>query len=195
MMWDMVNKWVFVILIVTGCKSKISLNEYGDYLNNPRNKITQKIEIGGVEASMKWIPSDYYRLMRKRDKESEDSLAEDDYYYFNAKFEKTEGEKPEKNKILYLDFDMQKDFVLLMGKDSVMPGICQKVENGIAGSYEYMLAFEKGERHEEDNGFTVIYNDKIFGIGTIAFVYNRDDIKRIPKLKVKTQDEVSYKPE
>jgi len=191
----MVNKWVLAILLIVGCKGRTSESEFADYINNPKNKITQKIKIGEVQASMKWIPQEYHNLMSKRYDGKADGVMQDKFYYFNAKFEKIEGEKPEKDKLLYLDFDMQNDFVLVVGKDSIMPGICQKIENGKAGSYEYMLVFENAGKNESENDFTVIYNDKIFGIGTIAFVYNRDDIKRIPKLKVKTQDEVSYKPE
>jgi len=57
-----------------------------------------------------------------------------------------------------------------------------------------MLAFEKPPAWVDGNGFAVIYNDKIFGIGTIAFVYNSDEIKKVPKLKVTTTNEISAKP-
>ncbi len=190
----MINKWLIAILLIAGCKTKMSESIYVDYINDPKNKIMQKIKIGEVQASMKWIPDDYYRLASKRSNPEVGSEKQNDLYFFDAKFEKTTGEKPVKEKLLYLDFDMQNDFVLLLGKDSVAPAICQKIENGISGSYEYMLAFEKPPVQEEKDGFTVIYNDKIFGIGTIAFVYNKDDIKKIPKLKAKTTNEVSAKP-
>ena len=190
----MINKWVLIIFLVTGCKAKTSESGYVDYINDPDNKIMQQIKIGEVKASMKWMPAEYRWLMNKRMGREADTAVQDGLYYFDAKFEKTTGEKPAKDKLLYLDFDMQKDFVLLMGKDSIMPGICQKIENGVSGSYEYMLAFETGKK-ENGNDFTVIYNDKIFGIGTIAFVYNQDDLKKIPKLKVKKTNEVSNKPE
>jgi len=191
----MINKWVLVIILFTGCKAKMSERGYSDYINDPENKITQKIKIGEVQASMKWIPPEYHLLVSKKNGRVADSSAQDGLYYFDAKFEKTTGEKPVKDKLLYLDFDMQNDFVLLLGKDSVAPSICQKIENGISGSYEYMLAFESKGKEKDKNDFTVIYNDKIFGIGTIAFVYNQDDIKKIPKLKAKNPNEVSNKPE
>ena len=191
----MSKKWVVLLLLVAACKTKTSESGYVDYINDPENKITQKIKIGEVEASMKWIPLEYHLLMSKRRGMVEDSVMQEGLYYFNAKFQKIIGEKPAKEKLLYLNFDMQNDFVLLLGKDSITPGICQKIENGIAGNYEYMLAFESQEKEESKNDFTVIYNDKIFGIGTIAFVYNQDDIKKIPTLNVKTPNEVSNKPE
>jgi hypothetical protein len=184
----MINKWVLVIVLVMGCKTKMTEKGYADYINDPENKITQKIKIGEVQASMKWIPQEYYRLINKKNGRFVDSVSQDGLYYFDAKFEKTTEEKPTKEKLLYLDFDMQNDFVLLLGKDSIAPGICQKIENGIPGSYQYMLAFESRGKEISNDDFTVIYNDKIFGIGTIAFVYNQDDIKKIPKLKSKDSE-------
>lgn len=181
----MISKWVLFIILVAGCKTKLSEKGYADYINDPENKITQKIKIGEVQASMKWIPQEYHILMNKKSGHLADSAVQNGLYYFDAKFERTTGEKPTKEKSLYLNFDMQNDFVLLLGKDSIAPGICQKIENGIPGSYQYMLAFESQGKEIDKNDFTVIYNDKIFGIGTIAFVYNQDDIKKIPKLKSK----------
>jgi len=186
------NKWLVILLVVASCKNKLPETGYKDFINDPANKIFQKIKVGGVEASVKWMPVAFNRLAGRESGTSGSTT--DGYYYFNAKFEKMGGEKPPKAKLMYLDFDMQKDFVLLMGKDSTAPTICQKIENGVSGSYEYMLAFDGNGSMPGDDDFTVIYNDKIFGIGTISFVYNSADIKRIPKLKDKIQDEVSYKP-
>jgi hypothetical protein len=45
-----------------------------------------------------------------------------------------------------------------------------------------MLVFEKQEE-ELTKDFAVVYNDKVFGTGTLAFVYNQEDISKIPKLK------------
>ena len=46
----MINNWVLVILLVTACKTKTSESGYVDYINDPKNKITQKIKIGEVEV-------------------------------------------------------------------------------------------------------------------------------------------------
>jgi hypothetical protein len=170
--------WVMLILLIAGCKEKSPEKKFLDYINDPENKIVQKIAIGEVQITTKWIPGDYWKITDSTYKSEEKG-----FRYFNVKIEKTKGEKPAKEKILYLDFDMQKDFVLLAGTDSIAPAICQKIENGIAGSYEYMLAFENKDGQEIDGDCTVIYNDKIFGTGTTAFVYDQTDLKKIPTLK------------
>jgi hypothetical protein len=173
-----ITKWLAVLLLLSACSQKTTEQKYAAYINDPENKIVQKIKIGKVEARMKWISPDYHQLIsRNRDRVIDDGLC-----YFNAKFENNTAEKPVKEKIIYLDFDMQNDFVLLSGNDSIMPAICQKIENGISGSYEYMLAFEKPPGGD-NKIFSVIYKDKMFGMGTVEFVYDQDDIKKIPKLK------------
>jgi len=175
--------WLVLLLLIAGCKSKEQ--NFLDYINDPKNKITQRIKVGETEATLKLL-TDEYRHFRKREYADEIPDSTNGYYYFNMKLEKTTGDKPGKEKILYLDFDMQHDFVMLINGDSISPVICQKIENGKAGSYEYMMAFEKRSVKKEDEDFTVFYHDKIFGMGTIAFVYNQDDIKKIPVLKTKT---------
>jgi hypothetical protein len=172
------------LLLVGGCIARSAKQRYEDYLNDPVNKILQSIKVGDVKASLKWLPAEYRKMISRDEVAADSDQEKEKFYYFDAKFEKTEGEKPAKEKMLYLDFDMQKDFVLVSGSDSIPPAICQKVENGISGSYEYIVAFEKPVDRNGDN-FNVLYKDKVFGIGTIAFVYRSEDINRIPKLKGK----------
>ena len=167
-----------------GCAEKNDEASYISFVNDPNNKITQQIEMGGVTVTMKWLPLTYRRLMFSGSQQEKDSLVkEDGLYYFDVKLEKIQGDKPAKEKIMYLNFDMQQDFALAGSKDSIAPVFCQKIENGIGGSYEYMLAFESPVNAEED--FTVFYHDKIFGLGTVAFVYKQEDIRKIPILKSK----------
>jgi hypothetical protein len=154
-----------------------------EYLNDTKNKITQKIIVGNTTTTVKWLPL-YFRQTRSATADSKDSLnsANDDFYYFNVKFERVATEKFSKEKTMYLDFDMQKDFALLVKNDSISPAICQKIENGLSGSYEYMLAFEKNQKNNPGD-FSLVYNDKIFGNGNIVFVYNQSDIQKIPTPK------------
>jgi hypothetical protein len=171
--------WATGLVLLTACNHKTVEQRYVDFINDPDNKIVQKIKVGNVEAVMKWVSPQYQKLISKNKMETQD----DGFFYFNAKFNKKSSDKPSKEKITYLDFDMQNDFVLSSGINSIAPAICQKIENGITGSYEYILAFEKPAGNNEKD-FTVVYNDKIFGMGTIAFAYNYADIKKIPELKL-----------
>jgi len=168
---------------MVSCQHKTVEQQYIDFINDPKYRITQQIKIGDVQTTVKWLPSEYLEL-KKATQEGEHESSDDGFYtYFDVKFDKTKAEKLSRDKKLYLDFDMQYDFVLLKGKDSILPAICQKIENGISDCYQYILAFENDNAKMIVDDFTLVYSDKIFGTGVQAFVYRQDDIKRIPKFK------------
>jgi hypothetical protein len=175
------NWWLALFIIAAGCKHKTPEQRYVEYINDPDKKITQVIKVGNTQATLKLLTDEYRNFS---DTSAEDSSGR--YYYFNMRFDRSGGDKPEKEKLMYLNFDMQPDFILLKNnRDSVQAAICQRIENGKGGSYEYLLAFEKSNNDEQDKNFTIIYNDKIFGMGSVAFVYKQEDIKKIPGLKTK----------
>ena len=173
--------WIGLISIA-GCTAISPEQRLKTFMEDPDNKIRQSITIGDVAVVTKFLPASYRSLMSGYD--AMPDKKEDPFYYFNIKFNKKPGDKPEKEKVMYLNFDMQNDFVLLVNdRDSIAPVICQKIENGIAGCYEYMVVFEKGKDEWKD--FTLVYHDKIFSIGTVSFVYNEKDILKIPDIKEK----------
>jgi hypothetical protein len=175
------SPFIFFLLLMASCRHPSQKEKLAAYVNDPANKITQRIEKGGVQVTAKFFPEDYNLILNKSRGDSTAWAASGDgFYYFDIKFDKQGTDKPSKEKLLYMDFDMQKDFVLLAGLDSVPSAICQKIENGVAGSYEFMVGFERPVAQED---FSLFYNDKIFGTGTLAFVYNKKDVMKIPRLK------------
>lgn len=171
--------WLFFLLIVSGCRQEPYRDKLIKYLNDPKNKITQQIKIGETTATVRWL-SDEERKLKK-----DTATDTDGYRYFKVVLEKPADGKFDKEKIMYLNFDIQNDFVLVEKGDSLMPTICQRIENGRAGSYEYLVVFSKSRPEEHDEEFTLIYKDKIFSTGVLAFVYKKEDIKKIPKQKIK----------
>jgi len=167
-----------VLIIMSACSAKSNEQQLKSYVDDPDNKITQQITIGNVNVTTRYLPGMYRSLMNKGDSVEKD----DGFYYFNVKFNRNEAGKLPTEKTMYLNFDMQNDFVLLANnRDSIMPAICQKIENGKSDSYEYMVVFEKMNNDIRD--FTLYYHDKIFSIGTVSFVYNEKDILKIPGTK------------
>jgi hypothetical protein len=153
-----------------------------DYINNPANHILQKIKIADVSISSKLLPPAYSQLMASGIGNSyTDSAQENQFYYFDVQIEKLKGEKLTKEKLLYLDFDIAQDFTLVQGNRKSMPSICQKIENGKGGSYEYLIAFEKPLAENKQN-LDLVYVDKIFGVGAVGFAYAQKDIRKIPRL-------------
>lgn len=171
-------KWIWpVFVLMIACSHKTPQQKFREFVDDPKNKINQKIIVGDITATLKWIPEEYRRTMNPSSHEN------NQYDYFEAKFDKVKDDNPTKEKIMYLDFDMQKDFQMVIDNDSILPAICQRIQNGQKNSYDYMLAFEKIKNQKKD--FTVEYKDKMFGIGTLLFVYKQDDFKKIPILAVK----------
>lgn len=173
----------FFIVLLISCTQKPFQQRLAEFINDPENKITQSIKIGKLTASTKWLPY-AYRHPVAGNVQAAYTQQDDGYCYFDVRFQSEVQEKPAKEKTMYLDFDMQNDFRLYCAGDSLLPAICQKIENGQAGNYQYLLAFENNYRRLDNNDFALIYNDKIFGIGVIAFVYKQQDVKKIPRLKI-----------
>src|SRR5688572_16864997 len=121
-------KWmgIFMMMFVFACSQKTQEERLKSYVDDPGNKVTQTITIGDVSMVAKYLPAPYRSLMRNDSTMDEAER----FYYFDIKIDKKAGDKPEKEKVLYLNFNIQNDFVLLANnKDSIMPSICQKIEN------------------------------------------------------------------
>lgn len=160
------SKYIWLAWLLTGCAYKTNEQKLAALT-------VQSIQVGNVQVVTKWLP--YYG--------AKDSVDGNSYYYFDIKFQRQETTKPDKEKMMYLNFDMQQDFTLAIGRDSVVPAICQKIENGMAGSYQYTLAFDNRGKTIDKEDLALVYKDKVFGIGMLAFVYKQADIRKIPKLK------------
>ena len=169
------------LLLAISCTNLTPQQRLAAYVNDPENKIVQSIQVGDVKAIAKLLPAEY-RDPQPRSSQSSQSISNEEYCYFNVRFEKNTVEKPTKEKLLYLNFDMQNDFTVFCAGDSISPVICQKIETGMSGRYEYMVAFHNDDNRLSKNDFTLYYKDKIFGLGVIAFVYSQKDIQQVPKI-------------
>lgn len=172
-----IYKYIPALLII-GCTHRSPQQRLAGFINDPENRIMQSLQIGEVKATAKWLPYAYRNTATKNNS----IPAHEDYCYFNVRFERTAIDKPTHEKRMYLDFDMQNDFTLLCAGDSIAAGICQKIENGRQGSYEYLLAFDNSSKAMDKNDFTLLYKDKVFGIGVLAFVYRQKDLRKISRL-------------
>lgn len=175
------NTMFLLIILLLGCSQRSARQKLQDFINDPDNKIIQSIRIGNVTMISKWIP--FYPQLTNAAEKDRNEPAEEDYYYFHVRLENPSTEKPVKEKIMYLDFDIQQDFTLVHGTDSLAPVICQKIEQGVSGRYQYLVAFEKHHPGQTQPDFVLLYKDKIFGIGTVAFVYRKEITQKVPILK------------
>lgn len=178
-MFLMKYAWLLVFLWLVGCKQKTEQQQLVDAINNPDNKIIQRIKAGNMMVTAKWVPQQYRNLQAMAS--AIDSSPRDNFYYFNLRFDQLNKETLDASKMSYLNFDLQKDFTLTVGKDSLQPAICQKIERGTSSSYEYLMAFENKLLNNQD--FTLVYKDSVFGIGALAFYFNMNEIQKHLSLK------------
>lgn len=154
---EIVNRFFYISCFVclAACGQKLGIKN-SDIIKEDR--FLKRIKVGNTEAIAKLQNGDT-------------KPGSNDFIYFNVKFNKTDASSFNKEKILYLNFDMQNDFVLLKDRDSISPAFCQRIENGMKNNFEYIIAFEKDNVVKEKT-ISLIYKDKIFSIGTVAFIYN-----------------------
>lgn len=125
------------------------------------------VQVGDVQLSA--------RLMEPSGKpvagsvDSAPQLPGDETVHFQVRIDKNTEPSFKKEQLLYLNFDMQQDFTLVVQQDTVAAGFCQRIENGRKNSYEYIVAFED-DRLIQPKDYMLLYQDKIFGVGTVAFV-------------------------
>ena len=156
-----------VILFLSGCIYKQSHHSADITVADTR---VQEIEIGSTKTTMKWMNPANRGLSHPI------GSSDTGYYYFNVKFERPSNEELSKDKTMYLDFDMQNDFIMAVKQDSVAPSFCQRIQNGRSGNFEYILAFQRPQ-YEPNERLTILYSDKMFGIGALEFVYDARDFK------------------
>ncbi|MGV3768137.1 MAG: hypothetical protein ACO1NW_18540 [Chitinophagaceae bacterium] len=166
--------FVCIVNVFGACSGDVSPGELAAYVNNPNNRIRQSIKVGNIIATAKWLPPGL---------SGNDA---DGYMYFELNFNSVVNKEWTKEQMTYLNFDMGNDFVLIKEGRRFSPAICQKVEDGIVQNEQYMLAFECVEDITALKDITLVYSDKIFGIGDIAFAFKATDMKRIPAIKPTT---------
>ncbi len=127
-----------------------------------RDPRIQKISVGQVVASAEW----------KEDQIEENSTK---YQFFKIRFVRSGGVGNSSETIRYLNFGICEDFSVVVNENIMHPAICQRIESGQAEVYDYMLAIEK-TFILPNAVIQILYNDKIFTVGQIAFVFDPQEI-------------------
>lgn len=88
------------------------------------------------------------------------------------------------NRINYCSFNIQKDFNLIEGKDTLNCCISQFERTyGITPFISFILGFPKTEANQASNK-TLVFNDMLFGNGIINLTYHKENFNKLPQLKL-----------
>lgn len=182
---------------------EVSIPEYFRWVENKENGLIKRKEIGNYFFELQYKPTEYVTLQMLQDekfdsltfkKESENNS---DMLYFTLRIGSIEGnDSPISSnmqesgeffkRVEYLSFEIQKDFKLVEGRDTLS---C--LLNHFERTYEltpyntFVLAFAnpvEGGVPEKDLKF--IYNDNVFGSGTVNFIIKSETINNVPKIKI-----------
>lgn len=180
-------------------KVKLSPKEFLLWYENPENKMITEKTIGDFSYSCFYKEAGYLAIKEW----SNDSLKNDikekikEYegmQYFSYKIQSLSSqdellkigissEDEYYSRIEYLSFKMQKDFKLIDGTDTLDCKLFHFERNyGLAPNASFTLAFEKGKRN--NNSKSLIYEDKVFGNGTIYLTIKENDLNNIPKISI-----------
>ena len=101
----------------------------------------------------------------------------DVYLQFMIRLEKP-GFTADSKTVNYLDFEMQNDFMLVVGtSDTVLPQLVHRVATGKKDQFEYIVVFNQGPVIRSQNeDVVIVYDDKIFGLGKEIFAFKKRDI-------------------
>lgn len=188
--------WLLFIFLITGCtKSELSPADYIKYFEE-NGMPESHTQIGNIKVEMKFIPAEYMLLKDDKAKNiSQKTIDEkNDLVYLHLDFfdleSKSEAIRSTANnemelyqKIEYASFKAQEDLSMIRGKDTVSC-VLYHFERGynLSSNNRMILGFpNKGEGNES---ITLRYEDKLFGIGIINLVIDKEKLNRVPKLKI-----------
>ena len=179
--------------------------EYVDWIEDPANGLLVKKDVGDYNFTILYKPLDYIIIkekkddkLKKEDLQTEKSEIEDlQYFTFKIGLKANSGDLLKYNltkvndyyaRVEYFSFAMQNDLKLLDGNDT-LNCILHHFERtfGLAPYCNFVLGFKLSENspgkivtHFSDK--TLIYNDRVLGIGPIKLTVKGNNIKNIPKL-------------
>ena len=134
-----------------------------------------------MEWTAQYLPTEFHVMRAERSNpnltdKQRDSVANEYYpfYYFRTV---VSGDRAKETKevLKYMSYDMQHDFFMVIGKDSVPAFFSQAIATGDPGNHEFMLAFPRIDTTAVP--IKIVFDDRVFGAGRTQCVFNSNDLK------------------
>lgn len=148
----------------------------------PKETATIKmVKAANMQWSAQYLPTAFH-IMRAGKSIPQLTVAQKDsianlyypFYYFRVSVAGTPAILTKEN-AQYMSYGIERDFVMLLNADTILPFFSQAIATGNA-AYEYMLAFPR-----IDTAATIpvkiMFNDQVFGSGQTYCVFNSNDLK------------------
>lgn len=186
------------VAVVTAPNNSTPTSDVIDYVRSTKNGLCQRQSKEEVIYGVLYKPSEYIiSVEHKNDpiskgviKKERQQLKDMQYIDFTIAVKNYQKEvlsynansEEEYNKRLtYCSFEMQKDFSLVDGADTLACTLFHHERAGnITPFLKFVLAFPKTNNTKSDK--ILLFNDKLFNKGLIEFSFKSKDISQTPKL-------------
>lgn len=204
---------LFIVFIFSGCtKSKVnSVFEYSKWLADHENGLVLTKKIKGLIISVKYLPSEYliFKELSEEEGNAEKNAEQVKKEYENAitflmtigpdesknnkndiMFEDIENYKEYSERLLSLNFEMDKNVALKTKKNELAP-VLSALENtyGLSKSRNILFVFSPNEKESEEiknaDDLDFVYTDELFSLGIMHFNFLRKNLENLPIIKRK----------
>ena len=171
---------VAIICIVGLLSCSVDHQEYTSFLLDPQNGLVKTASVNGSNYRMTYQPIELMVANESRNTKLNHSTLSSqmqglDYFLLDINKQiKVQDSKSD----FYYAYQFEKDIFQLINHDTIRPSL-YNLEHGIGGSQQFRIniAFPKLDGDQQ-----IFINDK-YGSST-EFVFNQNDINKIPKLKM-----------
>ena len=198
----MASKLFFLLLasLLLGCSpEQLSKEEYVQWVRDESNGLKSTKVVDGVSFSAQYEPLAFQMLRSNLADDADtvssapDEVEKSTIYQFSYTIKCPDGEDPARytssdeadyqQRLNYLLSDMQMDFLLIVGRDTI-PCAYYHFERNYHTSPEHhiQLSFAT-QRSYPDKDLILRFDDKLFGFGPIQHTISSQSVSKIPSLK------------
>lgn len=178
---------------------QVTVQEYLMWCADKNNKLNKSKDIADLRFDLSYMPAPCMAYLELRTetynflKFQEACNHYSDMSYFNFKLEIIDGtgellkyklQSPSQydQRVKYMSFDMQKDFCLVQGKDTLFPGLFHFERIFEVAPYSTVMVAFDNKQFNKESEFTIIYNDKLFEKGFVKFNYKNKQLINLPNI-------------
>lgn len=188
------------IFVIFSCNKKPTYEEVSAMIEKASSGLNQEREVNGVKVKIKYLPSNYlaYQEAVKLENlsvKSYDSLL--NYYNNTYTFVMSIGPssdlergdimvegvrdmKEYSERFLNMNFNIENK-VNLQDEEEINMPILSHMENiyGLEKSRNILFVFNKNKKSPLDGQLNFIYEDELFGMGTLHFGFDKNELNKI----------------
>ena len=189
------KRFVYIMvatLILGSCQKELSPEEYVSWVNNPENGLRISQTLGDFEVEVKYEPAEYNEAMThlKDLNQSNPEYSEYEHFQFRIKSliggdilrYKENQTNNEVTRINHFSFNSKSDFKVIVGADTNDCKLSVYSRNyNLSPTIDLSMSFNKMEKSQD---WQFIYSDKEFNLGTLKFMFRKEDLNSIPLLVI-----------